>query len=257
MVTMPKVIPLKNTLMGEGKPKVCIPLVGGTITQLEEEIENIRQLNYDVLEWRVDFFEEAASIEQVLKALNTVRELLPQAPLIFTFRNAVEGGQTDISQDLYAALNVAAIETGLIDAVDVELVTEEAVRKRIVDAAKAKGVAVIISNHDFEKTPSQEEMVSRLLKASQLGGDIPKLAVMATCASDVLDLMNATRIVKEDHGVGPLITMSMGGKGIITRLAGELFGSDLTFGAAKKASAPGQIAVGELKNIVDLLHRNL
>jgi len=51
--------------------------------------------------------------------------------------------------------------------------------------------------------------------------------------------------------------MSMAGTGVISRLAGEAFGSALTFGAATKASAPGQIPVNELKQVLDILHKSL
>ena len=55
----------------------------------------------------------------------------------------------------------------------------------------------------------------------------------------------------------PIITMSMAGTGVISRLCGEVFGSALTFGAAKKASAPGQMGVNELETVLRLLRRSL
>jgi 3-dehydroquinate dehydratase I len=51
--------------------------------------------------------------------------------------------------------------------------------------------------------------------------------------------------------------MSMAGKGVVSRLTGEVFGSALTFGAAKKASAPGQVPVQKLRSVLNLLHSNL
>lgn len=107
------------------------------------------------------------------------------------------------------------------------------------------------------KTPAKEEIIERLRKAEELGGDIPKIAVMPTCTEDVITLFDATRIVKEQYIEGPIITMSMAGKGVISRVAGELFGSALTFGAVKKVSAPGQISVVDLRNIIEVLHNNL
>ncbi|MNI90534.1 3-dehydroquinate dehydratase [compost metagenome] len=63
--------------------------------------------------------------------------------------------------------------------------------------------------------------------------------------------------MNEQFADRPIITMSMAGKGMISRLAGELFGSALTFGSAKKASAPGQLPVAELRGLLELMHRNL
>mgnify|MGYP000529625487 CR=1 FL=1 len=80
----------------------------------------------------------------------------------------------------------------------------------------------------------------------ELGADIPKIAVMPTCKQDVITLLSATLEMSEKYADRPIITMSMAGTGVISRLTGETFGSALTFGAASKASAPGQIGVNEL-----------
>ncbi len=63
----------------------------------------------------------------------------------------------------------------------------------------------IISNHDFQKTPPVEDMINRMLKAAERGADIAKIAVMPKSAVDVAALQEATRRVKEEHGVGPLL----------------------------------------------------
>ncbi len=80
---------------------------------------------------------------------------------------------------------------------------------------------------------------------------------MPNCPKDVITLLDATRIMKEKYAKRPIITMSMAGKGVISRLSGELFGSDMTFGSAKNISAPGQIPIRELRKIINLLHNNL
>ena len=64
------------------------------------------------------------------------------------------------------------------------------------------------------------------------------------------------KVVASEHADRPIITMSMAGTGLISRLCGEVFGSALTFGAAKKASAPGQAAVNDLNNMLQFLHEN-
>ena len=69
-------------------------------------------------------------------------------------------------------------------------------------------------------------------------------------------LLCATEEMYTEHADRPIITMSMAGTGLISRLCGEVFGSALTFGAAKKASAPGQAAVNDLNNMLQFLHEN-
>ena len=68
---------------------------------------------------------------------------------------------------------------------------------------------------------------------------------------------SATLEMSEKYADRPIITMSMAGTGVVSRLTGETFGSALTFGAASKASAPGQIGVNELKQVLDIIHSSL
>lgn len=254
---MEKLVKVRGMTFGEGAPKICVPLVGETLGQLKEEAAFLQRHDADVAEWRADFYEGVEDIEKVIEALSEIRGLLKETPLIFTFRSAREGGEKDVSPEYYFSLNETVIKTGLADLIDIELFHDERAVKAATEAAHANEVAVIISNHDFEKTPAIEEMISRLKKAQELGADLPKIAVMPETPADVLRLLEATYTMQEQYAKRPIITMSMAGKGVVSRLAGEVFGSAMTFGAAKKASAPGQIAAGELKRMIGVLHDHL
>ncbi|MGG5252867.1 type I 3-dehydroquinate dehydratase [Neobacillus sp. SM06] len=252
---MKKTITVRGITIGEGMPKICVPLTGSTLSELLEETECLRSLDFDVAEWRADFFEHAEELEKVLAALKVLRSSLrDDIPLLFTFRSENEGGQKGISLENYVELNKAIIESGQVELIDVELFCGDEIVKQLVAIAHAKNVFVIVSNHDFTKTPSKEEIISRLCKAQELGGDLPKIAVMPKDAADVLTLLDASNTMIEKFADRPIITMSMAQKGMISRLAGEVFGSVLTFGAAKKASAPGQISATVLRDILALLH---
>ena len=144
-----------------------------------------------------------------------------------------------------------------MDLVDVEAFTGDEIVTSIISHAHANGVKVIASNHDFAKTPEKDEIVRRLRKMQTLGADIPKIALMPTCKKDVLTLLEATLEMSEQYADRPIITMSMAGTGVVSRLTGETFGSALIFGAASKASAPGQIGVHELKQVLDIIHKSL
>ena len=111
-----------------------------------------------------------------------------------------------------------------------------------------------MSSHDFHKTPSFDEITGRLIGMKKLGADVAKLACMPKSAKDVLTLLSATEAIKSQYPDEPLITMSMGRLGAISRISGECFGSSLTFGSAKKASAPGQLEVTTLHQILQALH---
>ncbi|MFF2019434.1 type I 3-dehydroquinate dehydratase [Paenibacillus sp. NPDC058177] len=254
---MSSILTVKNVAIGEGVPKICVPLVGVTVDELKQEAEALKLLAPDLAEWRVDFYEGVEDIAAVQEALQAIRSVIPELPLIFTFRSAREGGEKEISREAYVNLNKAVAASGLADIIDVELFNEQEDVKALVEAAHAHGVFVILSNHDFHATPPKAEIISRLRKAQALGGDLPKIAVMPQSPADVLTLLEATHEMKTEYADRPIITMSMAGAGVISRLAGEVFGSAVTFGAARKPSAPGQIAVAELRDTLNLLHRSL
>lgn len=251
---MKKKITIRGVTIGEGQPKICVPITGCTLSEIKEETALLKKLDFDVVEWRVDFFENSDTPEEVLKVLGEIRSSMPNTPLIFTFRTKKEGGHKDIKAEQYIALNQLAAESGQVDLLDIELFSGEEIVKTLIAAAHASSVLVVLSNHDFSKTPSKEELISRLRLGQEWGGDLPKIAVMPTSAADVLTLLDATWTMYEKYADRPIITMSMAGKGMISRLAGEVFGSAMTFGAARKASAPGQIPASELRKILSLLN---
>lgn len=73
----------------------------------------------------------------------------------------------------------------------------------------------------------------------------------------MLTLLTATEKMYTEYADRPLVTMSMSGTGVISRLCGEVFGSAWTSGAAKKASAPGQMGVWDLSTVLELIHKSL
>lgn len=249
------IINVRNIKIGEGIPKICVPIVAHTKGEILAEAARITEVPADVVEWRVDWYDEVEDITAVCKTAEALRSTLGDLPLLFTFRTAREGGEKEISATDYETLNLAAIRSGCIDLVDVEAFFEEDMAKRIIEAAHTAGVKVVASNHDFDKTPSKEELVKRLRYMQDINADIPKIAVMPQNKQDVLELLSATSEMKENYADRPIITMSMAKDGAISRLCGEVFGSALTFGTAGKASAPGQMEVEELSKVLHILHK--
>lgn len=249
-------VKVRNVEIGTGIPKICVPIVGVTREDILKAAREMKELGADVVEWRVDWYEDIFDAEKTEGTMKQLREALGEIPLLFTFRTSKEGGEKAIETDVYVKLNQDAAKSGYVDLVDVEAFTGDEAVKSVVKTAHECGVKVIASNHDFHKTPDQKEIVSHLLKMQELGADIPKIAVMPQNKKDVLTLLAATEEMASDHADRPIITMSMAGTGVISRLCGEVFGSALTFGAAGKASAPGQMEVEELRTVLGLLHKS-
>ena len=254
---MSKYVEVRGVKIGEGVPKICVPIVGKTKEEILAAARSFEDVALDVVEWRVDWFEGVFDFAQVEDVLKDLRPALGETPILFTFRTSKEGGEKEISVNDYATLNIAAAQSGYVDLIDVEAFTGDEVVKTIINAAHEAGVKVIASNHDFFKTPEKEEIIRRLRMMQDFGADIPKMAVMPTCKQDVLTLLSATLEMSEKYADRPIITMSMAGTGVVSRLTGETFGSALTFGAASKASAPGQVGVHELKQVLDIIHSSL
>lgn len=250
-------VKVRNIEIGAGIPKICVPIVGVTREEILAAAENIKSTKADVVEWRVDWYEDIFDFTKTEATMQALREVLGEMPILFTFRTSKEGGEKAIETEAYVELNQNAAKTGLVDLVDVEAFTGDDAVKAVVEIAHENGVKVIASNHDFHKTPEKEEIVSRLRKMQELGADIPKIAVMPQNKKDVLTLLAATEEMVSEYADRPIITMSMSGTGVISRLCGEVFGSALTFGAVGKVSAPGQMGIEDLTTVLGLLHKSL
>ncbi|UQZ46514.1 type I 3-dehydroquinate dehydratase [Bacillus sp. PK3-037] len=250
------VLTIKGVSIGEGMPKIIVPLMGKTEKQILKEAEAVKLLDPDIVEWRVDVFEKADDSEAVIKMISKLRESLRDKLFLFTFRSHKEGGSKEMDVSSYIALLETAIRTKDIDFIDIELFSGEANVEALVSLAGENGVYVIMSNHDFQKTPAKDEIISRLRKMQELGAHIPKIAVMPNDAGDLLTLLDATYTMKTKYADRPMITMSMAGTGLVSRLSGEIFGSACTFGAGEEASAPGQIPVSQLRNVLEVLHKH-
>lgn len=248
---------VRNIEIGSGMPKVCVPIVEKTREDILSTAKAICSTEADLVEWRADWYEDVSAFSEVIKTADMLRSILGETPLLFTFRSAREGGEKELSLESYATLLENVAKTGFVDLIDVEVFSGDDAVKNIIQTAHAHGVKVIASNHDFEGTPAREELVARLCKMQDLGADILKIAVMPQTRSDVLTLLSVTEEMSSRHTSRPVITMSMGRTGALSRLCGEVFGSAVTFASFGKVSAPGQIAIEDLKAGLRLLHKYL
>lgn len=250
-------VQVRNVVIGEGMPKICAPIVGRTREEILFQAREVKEAGPDLAEWRADWFEKVMAKEQLQEILGLLRKELGELPLLVTFRTGQEGGERDIAPEDYEEFLSEVLASGQADLIDVELFMGEELLSGIAKKAHKEGVKVIASNHDFEKTPNTGEIVERLCGMQKAGADLLKLAAMPRDPGDVLTLLAATWQMRECYATQPVITMAMGGTGVISRIAGEIFGSAMTFGAVGKASAPGQVGAKELKSVLELLHENL
>lgn len=252
-----KTINVRGLNIGQGLPKIIVPIVGKSDHEIKDKAHEIALMKINMVEWRADFYDQIFDRDRVLKILNELRNILGNLPILFTFRTKEEGGNKEISLEDYTELNHLVANSGYVDLIDVEIFLRDDLARENIDNIHHAGVLVVGSNHDFEKTPSKEDVVSRLRYMQDMGADIVKIAVMPQDSKDVLTLLEATNEMHTKYADRPIITMSMGPLGVISRISGQLFGSSMTFGSLGQLSAPGQLPVESLSAVLDILNKSM
>lgn len=248
------IVKIRKLELGTGRPAICIPVAGRNKEEIDLRIQECTEAKPDLAEWRADWFEDALDEERLWRMLDHIREELGDLPLLVTLRTKKEGGEMEADAQEYERFLYRVLASGQADMIDIELSAGEELLRHVCVSAHRTGMLVTASSHDFSGTPSGEEIVKRLCRMQECGADVLKLAAMPKTPGDVLTLLAATWEMKEKHARQPVVTMSMGKLGAVSRLSGEIFGSAMTFGTAGTASAPGQIGVRKLREAMDILH---
>ena len=247
-----KICQVRQLTIGEGKPKICVPVVETTTEKIIQQIQELQ--NCDLIELRIDFYENIHDLKQVHELLLQVRQQT-NLPLLLTYRSLKEGGHIQLSDQEYLSLVQTACQSGCIDIVDIELESGNMLVYQLVEIAHQNHVKVLMSYHDFEKTPTVLEMKERLEKMEIMGAEICKIAVMPFSYKDVIQLLNTTMEMSQ-RLTRPLVTMSMGKIGKITRIVGELVGSSITFASVGQSSAPGQLTLEDMQTLLEVIHHD-
>ena len=251
-------VKIRDVVIGEGRVKAIVPITGATADEAIAQARTIGASPHtNVVEFRVDFLDIALDAGKLAALGPKVASQLNGKPLIVTFRTKPEGGNRTIGDADYGAMYETLLKAQFADLIDVEMFRQEAVVRRVVAAAHKVGAFIVMSSHDFAGTPPAAELVARLRRQQELGADVLKLAVMPRDPGDVLELLRATWEMASRYAERPMMTMAMGGTGVVSRLAGEIFGSAMCFGMIGRASAPGQIEVDRLADVLDIVHRSL
>lgn len=196
----------------------------------------------DALEYRLDLAETGVDALQEELSL----------PVLVTNRVTREGGDAPPGEERLDAL-CRAIEQPAVEAVDIERSSvSDGDGRRVIESAREHDVAVVVSTHDFERTPDCDRLRELLVEASRWG-DVAKLAVTAMTVDDVLDLLSVTReLTCEGETVA---TMAMGEAGRHSRVVVPLYGSRLGYAPleAERATAPGQYDLETFRRVYESL----
>ncbi|WP_078552916.1 type I 3-dehydroquinate dehydratase [Bacillus alkalicellulosilyticus] len=244
---------LQDLVNGKDVPYICTPLTGNNTESLLSELAVIIPKQPDIIEWRLDFFDDIDSVDAVILTLEKLHEHGQRIPLLVTIRSQKEGGQAiSLSTEEVVELLCEMSKSKYVSMVDFELANDPAHIAKLRDVSKQHNTLLVLSHHNFEKTPPQKEILKRLLQMEFYGADIAKVAVMPLHKNDVHALLEVTKEASETLEI-PVITMSMGELGAISRVMGWFYGSVVTFAVGEKSSAPGQIPIETLRQIVHMV----
>jgi len=190
------VLTIRGAGFGGPTPLVCVPLVARDAPGLLEQARAVHALGPDVVEWRADSFEDL-SAPSVHAAARELRAILPAEPIIFTLRAREEGGARPISSDTRSAVILDIVRAGLADLVDVELFNGPRFIEPLLEAARTHAVRVVLSFHDFQRTPGDEVLQAKVAEMARLGADIAKVACMPQDPADVLRLLHVTYLARQ------------------------------------------------------------
>lgn len=245
---------VRNLTLGTGQPKVCVSLIASNFEELFAEAMRISQMDCDLIEWRADYFMYVNDISFMRKAAYFIRYAIEDKPLIFTFRTLDEGGGQYIEPDYYFELNRYMVHTGLVDIIDIEFSKLVDTETDLIRFAKQHNVKILLSNHDFVTTPTENKMTEMIYDMRYLGADICKLAVTPNDMQDVLTILQSSDKIQREKENIPFVLIGMGEIGKLTRMTGELFGSVLTFASSGKyKSASGQMSIRQLRKGLDVM----
>lgn len=266
----------KGFTLGDGSTKIIVPITPRNLHELEEQALAVGHLSVDdhkgralafetsglegsiptfdadILEWRVDFFDDG-DIGSLLHAAAILRSQ-SSLPILATFRTKPEGGERDLDTSEYVRILAALGASGSVSGIDVEMSRGARAVDELIHASHSAGITAVASAHFFTSTPARGELVALLGSMDEAGADVAKVACMPANPGDVLTLLQATWEASQQMGI-PLITMSMGQIGAVSRAVGGLFGSAATFATVGAVSAPGQVPVDELKPVLEALER--
>nr|WP_315103539.1 type I 3-dehydroquinate dehydratase [uncultured Catonella sp.] len=247
-------VTVRNLTIGEGKPKICVLVMGKNKTEVLEAAKKAVESKADLIEWRADSLTEGEFDEDFHnEILAKMREIIGEMPIIYTFRTLIEGGK-EIENEKYKDLILSVANAGITDLIDVEIFSFKLKARDIIDEIHSfTNVKVIGSYHDFEGTPDTAELVYRLSVIDNCNADILKIATMPHKKKDVMRIMTATILTYTRPNPKPIISIAMGSMGRITRLLGGFTGSAITFASIGRSSAPGQMDIEDVREILTKL----
>lgn len=225
---------------GKDRPRICIPIVETSVKKAIEAIEQANSLA-DLIELRVDYL-KGPKLAPLMKNR--------KKPFVITNRRKEEGGRYRGNEQERFKIFKEAVELGA-EYVDVEIRSRKSLLPDLI--ANKMDTKLILSFHDFQKTPSQKELRGLCDRMSQLGADVVKIVTFATSWEDNLRVLSLIPFAKKKNQ--EIVAFCMGEKGKMSRVFSPWMGAAWTYTSLRRSrsAAPGQMTAWEMRNIWERL----
>jgi len=235
----------------DGNLKLILPIVPTNTDELFSQAKAACDYHPDMIEWRADWFDDIAKKPVYEKAIKDLREIAGEIPILCTLRDYEENGHQPIGQAEKRNAIEDMVRSGLIDVVDIELSHGKEYIHQLTDLAHQYDVKVLVAYHAKE-TPDENGILSIMRQEYDFGADILKFAFTPQSYADVVRLSKVVLEAKKDWLDRPVLSISSGEKGMISRIAGKALGTDMTFASIGKTM---QVHISDLRDLEKIIQR--
>lgn len=200
------------------------------------------------VELRLDWLSKRGELEKLLGRLPAIlrapgrgrKHTRPRPCVIATLRRRVAGGRFEGGLAAQRVGLLAAAKAGCAWC-DVEVESAEPLGKKGMSELRQAGANVLVSFHDFARTPGDLRQIVRRLE--RCGGDAIKIATHCRTVGDTV------RLLRTAQGRRDVVAVPMGEAGLPGRVLALRRGSALAYAAAEAATAPGQLSLQEMREL--------
>ena len=220
------------------KYKTCVSIAESSPNKIKIKLKAALKKS-DYTEIRLDFLK----MEQVPIALEIIKKDLNR--IVCTLRPKTEGGKfSGTEKERISIIKLIAEYSPFL--LDIEYNTLKK-NKELLKYLKTTKTKLLVSWHDFKKTPKSAELKNQINQMSKFSSNV-KIVSTAKSTED------ATRMLElySKKGKNNLISFAMGDAGRISRILCLYLGSPYTYVSLGKAVAPGQFSVDEVNKIINL-----
>ncbi len=215
--------------------KICASIAAENANDLVAQAKNAFDLGADFVEARLDFI---TMQDQILHAADRIEK----DRAVFTLRPKGHGGRfSGTEQERVKLLRKLAEKRPML--IDVELETLQA-NDNLADYLELASIPTLVSWHDFEKTPPNDELVDMIMEM-RLYSNYVKVVTTAKSVDDSVRLLS---LYESIIGLHPII-FAMGEAGVMTRVLCALYGAPYTYATVEKAFAPGQLTIAQMRQL--------